>query len=162
MMRRQQTHPVIAKIADEVEQTVSDYGYEMVQVTYGGRGNNRVISVYIDKPGGVAASDCQHMAEQLSLLLDTLDPVPGAYHLVVSSPGVERPLLRDSDFERFAGRAAAITSVTDEEKQTREGILRGLEQSDVILEVDGEPMHIPLENVERAHLVYEFDDDLLE
>ena len=79
-------HPVVSRIQSEVEQTLNDYGYELVQVTFGGRGAGRVLSVYIDKPGGVTAADCEHMAEQLSLLW-TPSTRSRAYHLMVSSPG---------------------------------------------------------------------------
>jgi ribosome maturation factor RimP len=120
-----------------------------------------VLSVYIDKPGGVTAADCQHMAEQLSLLLDAIDPIEGAYHLVVSSPGVERPLLRDSDFDRFAGRQAAVTDTTDAGRQTRQGTLLGVEAGHVLLETEDGVLRIALETIDGGHLVYDFDDDLL-
>lgn len=160
-MREVEKNPVVSRIEPEVEQTLNDYGYELVQMTFGGRGAGRVLSVYIDKPGGVTAADCQHMAEQLSLLLDAIDPIEGAYHLVVSSPGVERPLLRDSDFDRFAGRQAAVTDTTDAGKQTRQGTLLGVEAGHVLLKTEDGVLRIALETIDGGHLVYDFDDDLL-
>ena len=101
------------------------------------------------------------MAEQLSLLLDAIDPLEGSYHLVVSSPGVERPLLRDGDFDRFAGRQAAVTDVGEAGKQTREGALLGLADGCVLLETEQGVVRIPVETIESAHLLYDLDDDLL-
>ena len=161
MMKQAETHPVISAIRPEVEQTANDYGYELVQITFGGRGSGRVISVFIDKPGGVTADDCQDMAERLSLLLDAMDPLDGPYHLVVSSPGVERPLLSAGDFVRFSGRQAAVTDIDGEEKRTREGTLLGVEDGHVLLQTAKGETRIPLDAVQSAHLLYDFDDDLL-
>lgn len=134
------------------------HGYEMVEATYGGRGNSRALNVYIDKPGGVSVAECRDMAEQLSVLLDVLDAVPGSYNLVVSSPGVERPLTKEEHFERFAGRKASISFVQDGGSQTWEGKLRGMEPSAILMEVSDEIRRIPPDSVREAHLV--FDPDL--
>ena len=146
-------HPVVQKVEAELERMLGDYGYELVDVSYKGQ----LLSVYIDKPGGVSLADCQEIAEPLSVLLDLLDPIPQSYQLVVSSPGVERPLTRDNDFERFAGKAAAVTYSDEGGKTTREGILLGLADDNVLLEMVGEVVRIPLCEIDGAHLVYDFD-----
>lgn len=158
MRRIHKQHPVIRRIEDDVVDVLQKHGYELVDATYGGRGNSRTLSVYIDKPGGVSAAECSDVAEQLSVLLDVVDPVPGTYNLVVSSPGVERPLTKHADFERFAGRKASVSFRQNDQTQTWEGKLRGMEDMTILLEVSDEVRTIPAEDVEEAHLV--FDPDL--
>jgi len=156
-------HPVIEKIEAEVEQTLRDFGYELVLLKFGGPPGNQTLSIYIDKPGGLTTGDCQYMTERLSVLLDVLDPVSGAYSLMVSSPGVNRPLTRDEDFTRFVGRKAAVTYRDAEGKRaTIRGRLTGLKEDQVVLEgVEGteEPQQVALEIIEQAHLVHEWEDE---
>jgi ribosome maturation factor RimP len=156
-------HPVVEKIEAEVEQTLRDFGYELVLMKFGGPPGNQTLSIYIDKPGGVTTNDCQYMTERLSVLLDVLDPVSGAYHLMISSPGVNRPLTRDEDFNRFAGRKAAVTYRNAEGKRaTIRGRLTGLQEDKVVLEgVEGTegPQQVAVDTVEQAHLVHEWEDE---
>jgi len=159
-MRTGNKHPVVEKVEAEVEQTLRDFGYELVLIKFGGPPGNQTLSIYIDKPGGVTTNDCQYMAERLSVLLDLLDPISGAYHLLVSSPGINRPLTRDSDFDRFAGKKAAVTYRDAEGKRaTLRGQLKGVEADQVVLEVDDQPQAVPLHDVEQAHLVHEWEDE---
>jgi len=151
-------HPVVRKIEDEVERLLADFGYELVQLKYGGGGGGRSLMVLIDRPDGVTAEDCSEMSRRLSMLLDTLDPIPSAYTLIVSSPGLDRPLTHDGDFQRFAGELAAVRHVAaDGARRTDTGVLQGVEDEQVVLQVDGEPVHIPLAQVEEANLVYDWD-----
>jgi ribosome maturation factor RimP len=159
-MRQASQHPVVEKIAAEVERTLGDFGYELVLLKFGGPPGNQTLSVYMDKPGGVTTADCQYMTERLSVLLDVLDPIAGRYHLLVSSPGVNRPLTRDTDFERFAGRQAALT-IRDAagQRATVRGRLQGREGDEVVVQVGEEARRLPLADVEQAHLVYEWPDE---
>ncbi len=151
-------HPVVRKIEGEVERTLGDFGYELVQLKFGGGGGGRTLTVLMDSPDGVAADDCQEMSRRLSLLLDMLDPIPGSYTLVVSSPGLDRPLTRDSDFERFKGQQAAVSYRSPGgSRATERGLLRGVADEHVLLEVEGRAHEIALTDVEEAHLVYDWD-----
>ena len=159
-MRHAAKHPVVERIEGEVEQTLRDFGYELVQIKFGGPPGNQTLSVYVDKPGGVTTNDCQYMTERLSVLLDVLDPISGSYHLLVSSPGINRPLTRDEDFARFAGRRAAVTYRDAEGKRaTVRGCLQGLEDGQVVLQVGEQAERLPLDEVEQAHLVHEWPDE---
>lgn len=158
-MKPQSKHPVVEKIEGEVEQTLRDFGYELVLMKFGGPPGNQTLSVFIDKPGGVTTADCQYMTERLSVLLDLLDPIPGAYHLMISSPGVNRPLARDVDFTRFAGRRVAVTyRGKDGKRATLRGILKGIDAEQVVVQVDEQTQRVALDEVEQAHLVYEWDE----
>ena len=153
-------HPVVRQVEGEIEQTVEDFGYELVQVKYGSEAGGRTLTVMIDRPEGVTADDCSEMSRRLSLLLDTLDPIPGAYTLIVSSPGVDRPLTRDEDFERFSGETAAVRHRTGEgERRTVTGVLAGVEDGDALMVIDGDKIRIALDGIEQAHLVYDWDAD---
>jgi ribosome maturation factor RimP len=151
-------HPVVRRIEDDVEELLDDFGYELVQIKYGGEAGGRTLSVLIDKEDGITADDCSDMSRRLSMLLDTLDPIPGSYTLIVSSPGLDRPITRDSDFDRFAGEKAAVRHRTDEGgRRTDTGLLCGVEDDSVEIEVDGETLRIPLAEIEEAHLVYDWE-----
>ncbi len=155
---KQRKHPVVRKLEAEVESTLSDFGFELVQMKFGGGGDGRALSVFIDGPNGVTADDCQQMNRRLSMLLDVLDPVPGAYTLVVSSPGLDRPLSEDEDFQRFAGEKAAIRYMPDGgQRRTVNGILKGLADDKVVVDAEEGLLYIPLAEVEEAHLTYDWD-----
>jgi ribosome maturation factor RimP len=153
-------HPVVLKVESEIERTLASHGYELVHITYGGHGRARTLTVYMDKQGGVSAADCHDMAAQISVLLDIVDPIPESYNLVVSSPGVERPLVSERDFSRFAGRSAAITFTNSEGRQTREGSLLGVDGNRVLLETEQEVLRISLDAIDKAHLLYDEDLDV--
>ncbi len=156
---RRGKHPVVEAIEAETQAMVEDYGYELVQITCGGPKRNPVLTIMIDKPGGVTADDCATMSKRLGLLLDVLDPIPTSYQLAVSSPGVERPLTNLSDFERFSGREAAVRFVDDRGRpESRVGHLRGISNGTVILEVEGGELRIPEQQIENAHLTFSWDD----
>lgn len=150
-------HPVIRRIEGEVEEVVEAFGYELVQLKFGGEGGGRTLTALIDASEGVTADACGEMSRRLSMLLDTLDPIPGSYTLVVSSPGLDRPLTRDEDFERFAGERAAVRHSKDGRRRTDTGLLRGVEAGEVVIEAGEDVIRIPLSEIEEAHLVYDWD-----
>jgi len=102
--------------------------------------------------------DCVAVSRQLEAVLDVEDIIAEAYTLEVSSPGLERPLGRRSDFERFAGQEAQITTLEAHRGQRRwQGALAGLKDDDILMQVDGDTIPIPFSNVKRANLKYEFE-----
>lgn len=158
-MKQSPKHPVVEQIEGEVERTLRNFGYELVLMKFGGPPGNQTLSVYIDKPGGVTTADCQYATERLSVLLDVLDPIPGRYSLMISSPGVNRPITKDEDFTRFAGQKVAVTYRDAEGKRaTLRGELKGIEGEDVVVSVDEERRPVALDTVEQAHLLYEWDE----
>jgi ribosome maturation factor RimP len=106
---------------------------------------------------GVSHSDCQAVSEQLSVLLDVEDLVPGSrYILEVSSPGLDRKLTKPAEFERFAGRKARISLAEPVEGQTYyEGRLAGYADGRVKIEVQGRVVELPLAGIRKAQLVIE-------
>lgn len=152
--------PVLARIEPELAQTLADFGYELVQARLGGRVGSRTLTLLIDKPGGVTVADCQYMAERLSVLLDTLDPIEGRYTLMVSSPGVNRPLTKEADFERFAGERVSIRwSEPGKRARTQQGLLLGIHEGVVRIQVNDEEASVPLADIEAASIMYDWDKD---
>ncbi len=153
-------HPIVREIEDQLREVVEGLGYELVLVTYGGSAKRPTLTVYIDRRGGVTLDDCALVSERLSVLLDVLDPIPTRYELIVSSPGLERPLVREQDFQRFVGRKASVKQVTAGGQVRRvEGWLRGTKERAALVEHDGRVEAIPFEEIEEAHLVYDWDED---
>jgi ribosome maturation factor RimP len=154
-MRR---HPVVDRLWGELDETARSLGFELVQATFGGPGGSQALTVYVDRPGGVNAEDCAALAEQLSLLLDALDPIPGAYDLVVSSPGLDRPLGRDEDFAKYAGQRAAVRYQTAAGKaRSTRGRLAGVRDGRALIETEAGVLELPLDQVVAAHLEYDWE-----
>ena len=127
--------------------------------------SGHVVRVFIDRPGpaatpeeSVSIEDCEQVNRELSTILDVEDPLPFAYTLEVSSPGLDRPLRGTGDYERFAGRFAKIvvTEAVDNQKAF-EGHLRGVDGDAVLLEAPNGRMHrLPLRLISRGRLDVEF------
>jgi len=142
------------EISGLLEPSVTALGFELVSVELVGSGNDRILRVYIDHPDGITVDNCADVSRQVSAVLDVEDPVPGAYVLEVSSPGLDRPLVKQADFERFAG---SLVKVRTREpvlgRKNFTGLLSEVAGDNVVVEVDGEPYEISLANIERARLV---------
>ena len=150
---------VVGRVTEIAERVGRSEGIEIVEVEFLGSGKTRVLRIYIDKPEGVSHADCEFISHQVGTILDVEDVIPGeGYHLEVSSPGVERKLRKSTDYERFTGQKAKIVlSEPVEEQRHWEGILRGLDANDVILEPsEGKLIRIPLESIRRANLKYDW------
>lgn len=119
------------RIEDQVEELVlpivDKRAFELVDVEYVKEGKHWYLRVYIDKPGGINIDDCQDVSQELSDELDKLNPISQSYILEVSSPGLERPLKRDKDFEKYKGLAVEVKLFNPiNGKKVFEGELLGL------------------------------------
>ena len=155
----------LGKIREAAERVASSVGVEVVDVEWK-VGKQRLLRIYIDRapsPGqrmgsGVSHQDCEALSEQLSVILDVEDLVPGGgYVLEVSSPGLDRRLLKPSDYEKFSGRLARLW-LNDAVENTKyfEGRLAGLADGMVQLSVRDRVISFPYENIRKANLVVEF------
>jgi ribosome maturation factor RimP len=121
-------------------------------------GRTAAFGVTIDKPGGVDLELCERVAARLNAQLETHD---APYSLEVESAGLERPLVRPSDYTRFAGeRARILTSLTVNGNKTHRGTLRGVRGSAVILETSDGELPLPIETIKSANLEYDPRADL--
>jgi ribosome maturation factor RimP len=145
-----------AEIARLVEPTLNGMGYELVRVQFGGGDRRPTLQIMAERADrrAMAVEDCAEISRVLSALLDVEDPVQGAYMLEVSSPGIDRPLLRPADYERFAGYEARLElrQPVDGRRRFR-GRLAGIESGCVrVVEPAGE-LRLPLEEISKAKLV---------
>jgi ribosome maturation factor RimP len=137
-----------------VEPVVEALGYELVGIEYRGSTRHGLLRVYIDQEQGIGLDDCERVSHQLSALLDVEDPIDVPYDLEVSSPGLDRPLFRMRDFERFQGRRARIRMrVPQDGRRNFTGVLRGLEGGQLLLEVDNEIVRLAFGQIDQARLV---------
>ena len=140
-----------------LEAPVQALGYELVELEFHPQGRGGLLRVYIDREGGVTVDDCEKVSRQVSAVLDVEDPIPGAYTLEVSSPGLDRPLRREADFVRFAGERAKLELLLPKDGRKRyTGTLKGCEAGEVSIEVDGVVHKLPLGDIAKARLVPEF------
>jgi len=139
-------------------------GMELVHVEYQREAGGRVLRLYIDRPGGVMLDDCVCVSRQVGDLLDVSFENMGPYNLEVTSPGSDRPLGKEHDFERFRGHRAKIRFIQSRKEQklkpdldqrTLQGVLMGVSEGIVRLMVDGETVSIPFQEITRARLVPE-------
>ena len=140
-----------------LEPGVSALGFELVDVEMGGSHHHPTLRVYIDSPRGVNVDDCAKVSRQLSALLDVEDPLPGQYTLEVSSPGIDRPLVKPEDFKRFIGETVKVKmqqAVLG--RRNFSGRLLEVAADHVVVEVDKETFSLTFDDMERARLVPRF------
>ena len=139
------------------EPVVEAMGYELVGVEFNAAGKHATLRVYIDREQGVSLEDCAAISHQISGVLDVEEPIKQAYDLEISSPGIDRPLFKLADFERFCGRTAKIKlAVAQQGRRNFKGRLQGVADSNQVkIEVDGELFALPYADIARANLVGE-------
>jgi len=144
---------VAARVRREIEPVVERDGSVDVHVEFVHENGRWILRVYIDREDGVKLSDCERVSRLISPALDVADPIDTAYSLEVSSPGVERPLVVERDFERFAGERVKIVSNCEHHGRRKfTGELVGIESADVMVRVDGELFRVPLVDIDKANL----------
>lgn len=144
-------------VYDLATNIIKDMNLELVDVKYTKEGKNWFLRVFIDKPDGIDIEECRLVSRQLSKILDELDPIPHSYTLEVSSPGLERPLIKESDYTTYIGKLVNIrTYQAISGIKEFEGKLNGLECGVVNLSVNGNEVKIPYDQIAKAHLVVEF------
>jgi ribosome maturation factor RimP len=154
-----------AKVAAIIEPALEDRGFRLVRVAISGR-EGKTLQVMAERAdGSMTIEDCEAVSREISALLDVHDPIAGAYRLEVSSPGIDRPLVRPSDFEDWAGHEAKIelNEPIDGRKRFR-GTLEGFEGGEIRIEVDlgdagRQVVRLPVGLVAEAKLV--LTDDLI-
>lgn len=146
-----------ARIAHLVEPVIAGLGFRLVRVRVSGR-DGMTVQIMAERPdGSMTVDDCETVSRDVSATLDVEDPIDQAYHLEISSPGIDRPLVRRSDFERWSGHEAKIelTQPIDGRRRFR-GLLAGLEGDRVgVVEPDkgAEKVFLPIHEISDARLI---------
>ena len=147
-----------ATIEEIVQPIVDAKNFEIVDIEYVKEAGEYYLRVYLDKEGGISLSDCEVVSRELSEILDKKDPIKDNYFLEVSSPGLDRPLKKDKDFERYKGRDVEIKlyKPMNVSKQF-EGELVGLtEDNNIKVIIDGEEVDFTRKEVALIRLAIKF------
>ena len=141
-----------------IEPVVTGLGYEVVDIEFKPHPRNGLLRGYIDQEDGILVEDCEIVSRQLSAMLDVEDPIPGHFNLEISSPGLDRPLRKAEDFERFAGANVKIKMGMPDLQGRRNftGKLLGIKDNEVLVEVDGEIHYLAFGGIDKARLVPQF------
>jgi ribosome maturation factor RimP len=180
-------NPLHTKLISIVEPVLQGAGFELVDLRFVLEQGGWVLRVQVDLPlvpagrsesapphpgqvtdlsevpsDRVDLEDCENLSRELSAVLDVEDPIPQAYHLEVSSPGIDRPLRTAAHFAHFAGSEAKIQlavplHVESGERKNFKGVLRGVIDGKVSIECDGHPFLLPIDDIEHAKLVPDWD-----
>jgi ribosome maturation factor RimP len=143
---------LIERLTALLEPSAVEHGYELVAVELAGGKGAPVIRVLLDREDGLTLDAIAEANGWISEILEAEDPFKGAYTLEVSSPGVDRPLVKRADFERFVGESVHLKVVAGDKRRSWHGVLLGMEGDDVVLEVEGDRVEIPYETVQKARL----------
>ncbi|MFO7811744.1 MAG: ribosome maturation factor RimP [Pelovirga sp.] len=156
---------LIGKIEVLVLPLFEEMGLELVDVEYRREPQGWVLRFFLDKEGGINLDDCAAASRQISSLLDVEDVIPTTYNLEVSSPGLDRPLKKRADFERFTDHLVKIKAIdpiavvgSDKRRKTISGRIIALEQDDIVIALQDRQaqVRVSLSNIDTAHLVPEF------
>lgn len=140
-----------------IDPVASSLGYELWGVEYTMAGRRSVLRIYIDRPEGIGVEDCELVSRQVSSVLDVEDPIRSEYTLEVSSPGMDRPLYKLVHFQRSVGEVVTLRlRVAFEGRRNFTGLLKGVENDEVVLEVDNAEYVLPYELIEKANIVPQF------
>lgn len=131
-----------------VEPILEARGMTLVDLELVGTGGRKILKVFIDKPGGVTISDCQKVSNELSLVMDEVDPIPGPYILEVSSPGLDRVLKKERELRWAQGRKVRIITLGGEKR----GILLEVNESEIVLERAGNQEHFGRDEILKIQL----------
>nr|WP_272493075.1 ribosome maturation factor RimP [Atopomonas sediminilitoris] len=146
-----QLHEMLAPV-------VEGLGYECWGIEFLSQGKHSLLRVYIDHANGVGIEDCEAVSRQVSGVLDVEDPITNDYTLEVSSPGMDRPLFTLKQFADWAGSSVKIKlRVPFEGRRNFQGLLKGIEEQDVVVQVDDHEFLLPIDSIDKAQVIPRFD-----
>jgi ribosome maturation factor RimP len=144
---------VASKAGDIVEPVLANLGYELVETEFVQEEGRFVLRLYVDRENGITIDDCEHVSRAVDALIEVEGVVPCAYNLEVSSPGLQRPLRKKADFEKYAGKNVRIrTKEKIENRGNYKGVLVGLKGDDVVVKIDDEDYCVPIEQILKARI----------
>ncbi len=152
-----ETNELAVKVRDIIEPVINSLDIALDRIALGKTHGGYILRVYIDKTEGVNIKDCEKVSREIEAILDVEDPIPGAYVLEVSSPGLDRPLKGADDFKKFSGKTARVVTKEPIGKQTFFiGKILSADDKEVMLLLPKEKeVKIDIENISMARLVVE-------
>jgi ribosome maturation factor RimP len=150
------------KLQALIEPLVQTMGYELVLLEFSPHKGSAMVRLFIDAPGGITLGDCERVSREVEGVLDVEDPIPQNYRLEVSSPGLDRPLVKPAHYERFAGQVAKVQLTGPKGGRRKfQGVLKGLKDGRVVLDTpDAGAVELELDQIERARLVPDYEMEL--
>ncbi|MDH1105026.1 ribosome maturation factor RimP [Pseudomonas otitidis] len=137
---------------------VEALGYQCWGIEFLSQGRHSLLRVYIDHENGILVDDCEKVSRQISGVLDVEDPISSEYTLEVSSPGMDRPLFRLEQFAAHAGELVKIKLRSPYEgRRNFQGLLRGVEEQDVVVLVEDHEYLLPIDLIDKANIIPRFD-----
>ena len=137
---------------------VEALGYECWGIEFISQGRHSLLRVYIDHANGIQVDDCEKVSRQVSGVLDVEDPISSEYTLEVSSPGMDRPLFTLEQFAKHSGEQVKIKLRSPfEGRRNFQGLLKGVEEQDVIVQADEHEYLLPVDSIEKANIIPRFD-----
>ncbi len=137
---------------------VESLGYQCWGIEFISQGRHSLLRVYIDHANGILIDDCEAVSRQVSAVLDVEDPISSEYTLEVSSPGMDRPLFTLEQFAKHAGEQVKIKLRSPfEGRRNFQGLLKGVEEQDVIVQADEHEYLLPVDSIEKANIIPRFD-----
>ena len=137
-----------------LEPVVTGMGFELVEIEFNSHPKNKVLRLYIDKENGILIEDCSQVSRQVSALIDVEDPISGFFNLEVSSPGLDRPLRKIEDYERFKGEMVKIkTSMPQDGQRNFKGQIKAVEEDSVVILFEEKEVSLPVSAIEKARLI---------
>ena len=147
------------RVRSVAQRVTADRGFELVDIELKQAKSEKLVRIFVDRPGGISLDDLQSVSEEVSAILDAEDPIEGHYTLEVSSPGLDRPLRGEADYRRFVGKLAKLSSyVPVEGRRHWTGRIVGCDDGIVTLELEAEQAsaRVPLAKVSHGRLEVEF------
>jgi len=145
------------EVSDLVAPALEDMGFELVDVEYVSKQGRWVLRLFLDREGGVTIDDCARVSGEIGDLIEVTDIIDHEYVLEVSSPGIERPLKKKTDFQKAVGRKVNVRTIHPREgRRNYAGVLVRVEGDVITLLLDGAEVSFPIEELEKANLVHEF------
>ncbi|WP_339490509.1 ribosome maturation factor RimP [Pseudomonas sp. EL_65y_Pfl2_R95] len=148
----------LEQLQDLLAPIVEELGYQCWGIEFLSQGRHSLLRVYIDHANGVLVEDCEKVSRQISGVLDVEDPITAEYTLEVSSPGMDRPLFTLEQFAAFKGEQVKIKLRSPfEGRRNFQGLLRGIEEQDVVVQVDDHEFLLPIDMIDKANIIPRFD-----
>ncbi|MBK5099448.1 MAG: ribosome maturation factor RimP [Desulfobacteraceae bacterium] len=148
---------VIKEVSRLIEPVLDETDIELVDIEYVFERGRWVLRIYLDREGGITLDDCAQLSREIGNLIEVKDVLLREYVLEVSSPGLNRPLKKEKDFLRAIGNKVKVEMVTPVKgRRNFTGCLRDLKDGALYLEVENNVVLLPLQDLKKANLVYEF------
>ncbi|UCF86195.1 MAG: ribosome maturation factor RimP [Desulfobacteraceae bacterium] len=150
---------VVRDVIRLIEPILNEMGFELVDIEYLSEHGRWVLRIYVDSEDGITLDDCAGVSNEIGDLIDVNDIFEHEYVLEVSSPGLNRPLKKEKDFLKAVGKKVKVKMINPvKERRNFTGYLKAFQDGMLDIEVRNELISLPLRDVKKANLVYEFEN----